>query len=60
MWLGGRKGSTLLGFAFLNKDFPLEDFCFEFQYKERASKVRQTEGGEGRGVPLWGLDTTAS
>lgn len=35
----------MLGFAFLYKDFPLEDFCFEFQYKERASKVRQTEGG---------------
>lgn len=47
MWLGGRGGSRLLGFAFLYKDFPLEDFCFEFQYKERASKVRQTEGGEG-------------
>lgn len=46
LWLG-RKGSWLLGFAFLYKDFPLEDFCFEFQYKERASKVRQTEGGEG-------------
>lgn len=50
-------GSRLLGFAFLYKDFPLEDFCFEFQYKARASKVRQTEGRREGGGTLSGVLT---
>lgn len=47
----------MLGFAFLYKDFPLEDFCFEFQYKARASKVRQTEGRREGGGTLSGVLT---
>lgn len=41
------SGGWAAGFAFLSRDFPLEDFCFEFQYN------RGKGSGRGRGSGRW-------